>query len=462
MIGKKTKKACLIGSAFLLIFSLVMNLPGCEGAGWETAPAASDGTQMTAEPAEPDSGRTEPEESTLLPAESTSEPPHDDTDAPDPLQKDPIPQGRFIRYEVTQTAEGGAEADRILLFLDGNGGIVMVSGHSALVSFHTGLYFGSGYFLPLSAEYLVGTCCVGEKGLEAVFSFRIPADGGDGERVSEARTFPGAYREINGERVFCPDGFERDDAHSQSGTIPAAERSGSSAAYGEGSYCRLCGEVLTEQPVIHSEYYLTGKEYSATEIAAFFSEVVLSSEYGSASSFDHVHKWTGPVVYRIFGGHTAEDESDIAAFSALVSSVPGFPGMRPAAENEKAVLEIYFCTDAEFAERCGEAINGEKADGAATAWFNSGTSIILSARVCLRNEMNPSVRRSVIWEELYNSLGFFNDTVTRPDSIIYQYSSEAEQLSDVDLLLLRLLYAGDMKPGMDGTAVKKIIEELYY
>ena len=55
-----------------------------------------------------------------------------------------------------------------------------------------------------------------------------------------------------------------------------------------------------------------------------------------------------------------------------------------------------------------------------------------------------------------------SDTVLREDSIVYQYSDTNTVLSDVDLVILKLLYNPNIQCGMDISACKKVVEELYF
>jgi len=95
--------------------------------------------------------------------------------------------------------------------------------------------------------------------------------------------------------------------------------------------------------------------------------------------------------------------------------------------------------------------------------FPSGdNNEIYYATICYSDEMRQYTRNSVILEEIYNGLGPIQDTVLREDSIIYQYFTEPQDLTDVDWLILKLLYHEDMKCGMDAEACEQVIRKLYY
>ena len=63
-------------------------------------------------------------------------------------------------------------------------------------------------------------------------------------------------------------------------------------------------------------------------------------------------------------------------------------------------------------------------------------------------------------EEVINLLGI-NDTVLREDSIVYQYSSDITAPSEIDWVLIRLLYHPDIQCGMNSEQCRPILEQLY-
>jgi hypothetical protein len=71
-------------------------------------------------------------------------------------------------------------------------------------------------------------------------------------------------------------------------------------------------------------------------------------------------------------------------------------------------------------------------------------------------------RNSVILEEIYNGLGPIQDTSLRSDSIIYSEFSQPQALTNIDELILKLLYHPDIMPGMNAEQCETIIRQLYY
>jgi hypothetical protein len=99
-------------------------------------------------------------------------------------------------------------------------------------------------------------------------------------------------------------------------------------------------------------------------------------------------------------------------------------------------------------------------DGAVTFWYLYDE--IYDAIICYRTDLDQYLRNSVILEEIYNGLGPIQDTSLRSDSIIYSEFSQPQELTDIDELLLKLLYHPDILPGMNAQQCEQVIRALYY
>ena len=124
-------------------------------------------------------------------------------------------------------------------------------------------------------------------------------------------------------------------------------------------------------------------------------------------------------------------------------------------------MRITFYTQEELMDDMGSVVNNEYVDGAVEFWYD-GSDCIYDARIGIRSDINQYLRNSVLLEEIYNGLGPVQDTWQREDSIAYAGYSEPQWISDVDLLLLQLLYHPDMLCGMNAEACEDVIRSLYY
>ena len=87
---------------------------------------------------------------------------------------------------------------------------------------------------------------------------------------------------------------------------------------------------------------------------------------------------------------------------------------------------------------------------------------IYDAIICCRTDLDQDLRNAVILEEMYNGLGPIQDTDLRVDSVIYSGYSEPQRLTQMDELILRLLYHPQMECGMDAQQCADVIRQLYY
>ena len=217
----------------------------------------------------------------------------------------------------------------------------------------------------------------------------------------------------------------------------------------------------TEPPMpAHSELYLP--DCTVQQITEYFEEVVLNVEYTDGTGADDlVQKWLSPLCYRIYGTPTDTDRDVLNALFEQLNAVPGFPGIYPAADELRENVSIHFLDQTAFRESFSQIIQGEEAYGAVQFWYYTETNELHTARIGYRTDIEQSIRNSVLIEEVINILGI-TDTVLRPDSITYQYSNETTALSDVDMVILKLLYSPDIQCGMDADSCAAVIKEQYY
>lgn len=219
-------------------------------------------------------------------------------------------------------------------------------------------------------------------------------------------------------------------------------------------------EPSTEPLPEHSPLYLP--EYTVEDVIAYFNEVVLSVEYNNGDGDPSlVQKWISPIYYHLEGSPSEQDLQTLEDFLAQLNEIPGFPGLYPAEEGDFANLTLYFVEREPFEELFSQAVHGDFANGAVEFWYYTDSNEIHTASIGICLDVDQSARLSILPEEIINMLGI-TDTVLREDSIVYQYSDENTDLSDMDLLILKLLYDPRIQCGMDAAACEEILRELYY
>lgn len=209
----------------------------------------------------------------------------------------------------------------------------------------------------------------------------------------------------------------------------------------------------------HSALYLP--QYTTQQILEYFSEVVLHMEYTSGDGDPAlVQKWKNPIRYQIYGTPTDEDISVLTDFFAQLNEIPGFPGIYAATDENLCDLTIGFLEPEAFRDSFS-FLNGEDANGAVQFWYYTDSNEIHTASIGYRTDIDQITRSSILIEEVVNMLGI-SDTLLRPDSIVYQYSDDNFTPSDVDWIILKLLYDPSIQCGMNYDSCRTIIEALYY
>lgn len=216
-------------------------------------------------------------------------------------------------------------------------------------------------------------------------------------------------------------------------------------------------EETTAPAPAHSELYIPGLDVE--DVITYFNEVCLDAEFSDGGDFTLLQKWTEPIVYTIKGDPTEEDLAALNNFTVWLNNYPGFPGIYEGPNPDYANLHLNFCSSEDMVDILGDNFYGM--DGGVTFWYD-GDNRIYHAVICYRNDIDQYLRNSVILEEIYNGLGPVQDTQLREDSIIYAEFSEPQALTQIDELILKLLYHPDMKCGMNAAACEAVIRQLYY
>ncbi len=219
-------------------------------------------------------------------------------------------------------------------------------------------------------------------------------------------------------------------------------------------------ETTDSTEPLHSILYRDGLDIEL--VLTYFQEVNNQIEYFDGTGNPSlIQKWRSPLLYRIYGEPTEEDLRVLEAFCDRLNAVHGFPGIREAQEGELETLTLSFLDSDTFFQNFSDVVQGEDAWGATQYWFYTATNEIHDAAIGYRTDIPQTDRSSIILEEIVNALGI-SDSELRTDSIVYQYSNENLALSDVDWLLLELLYHPDIDCAMDAEMCEKVIRDLYY
>lgn len=215
-------------------------------------------------------------------------------------------------------------------------------------------------------------------------------------------------------------------------------------------------ETTADTEPVHSDLYIS--YVTPGEMVQYFNEVCLDAEFVNSGNATVLQRWEDTICYYVHGNYTPEDIAKIEEMAAWLNTVEGFPGMVEAEEPGVANLSIYFCDQQELIERMGD--NHYNSDGAVTFWYTN--DIIYTEIICIRSDLDQTLRNSVILEEIYNGLGPVQDTDLRSESIIYSGFSQPQALHPIDRVIIQLLYHPSLSCGMDAAECEEAILALYY
>ena len=231
------------------------------------------------------------------------------------------------------------------------------------------------------------------------------------------------------------------------------------------SGCTHSDEIITEQPTPiatieptptpQNPFHIEG--VSVDDVILYFNEVCLDAEFANGGNPNNVQKWDEPIYYRMHGSYDNIDVAVIETFARYLNCVEGFPGMYAAEDNDEPNLNIHFTDEEGMVNLLGVDFYGN--DGGVTFWYEEDR--IYDETICVLTSLDRELRNSVLLEELYNGLGPVQDTDLREDSIIYSAFARTQDLSDVDRLLIELLYHPEIRCGMNAAECETVIRNLY-
>lgn len=151
-------------------------------------------------------------------------------------------------------------------------------------------------------------------------------------------------------------------------------------------------------------------------------------------------RWEGPVRVRLAGAF-AEDAAFLDSLLTELGALTGLE-MRRVGALEAADLRIRAVRPARFAAAAPGALCGSQHEGdwRAAARFSAGI-------VDIPADASPARRRICLIEEIAQLLGPVNDLERLPDTIFNDDGAHVA-LTPFDRLMLRVLYAPELKPGM--------------
>ena len=221
------------------------------------------------------------------------------------------------------------------------------------------------------------------------------------------------------------------------------------------------GKTILEASIYDKKYYTViyvgnyniknNINYDINNFIPFFNEIALSNEYTINESSKKIQKWNKPIYYK-YTNASEEDIKQIKYVVGILNNIPGFPGMYYK-ENDYDLSIDFISYDKLYG-----IIKVQGVEGYSTIDFNN--DIIYKSNIYINSNLDNNIKRSVICEEILHSIGLKNDSKLIPNSVLYEYGSKVEDLSDYDLLAVNILYSTYINYGMSDVAVNKILNNI--
>lgn len=215
-------------------------------------------------------------------------------------------------------------------------------------------------------------------------------------------------------------------------------------------------------------------QYSKEQVLDFFGTVALQAEYsseelepseneaGDAVSYTHpLARWeTDTIYYTIDGSKNAPDTTTIVQqVIGNLNAIPNLPDILPADESHTASLTISIGT-----QEAIQYMMQMESDGFNTFSYDLQDYHVTKGKVYLYamelsennlpmdSDMTMHLTedriKHIVTEEITQTMGLPNDCTGYPESVLDDDANEATSLSNLDTMILVMMYSKDFKSGM--------------
>ena len=173
-------------------------------------------------------------------------------------------------------------------------------------------------------------------------------------------------------------------------------------------------------------------------------DCAFSAEYGDEHS--SLLRWESPIFVYVGGNATREDLKQTDEFLMQLSfRVPLFPPIQRVEDEALANVTLYFVPKNDMAAYVSNYLPGN--DGFVTYFYRD--NVIYAAEIAVSSDDTTQAERNgILREELVNGFGLGKDHYRYSDSVIYEPYNTAQTLSEVDWLMLNMVYSPYVWPGM--------------
>ena len=184
-----------------------------------------------------------------------------------------------------------------------------------------------------------------------------------------------------------------------------------------------------------------------------FSIEYSGSATGSSSALT---RWEKPIWIYMGGSATSDDRDQLNKFIMdIATHCPNMPNIRLASSEQDANIVIWYCPLNEMYKHVDGYHEGNW--GYFSYNYNSANNMTGAKIAIASDKNNTASKRHLLREELMGSFGLTNDHYDYSDSILYGEWTTVEQLSEVDWLMLNMLYDPDLHCGTSASRAYDVL-----
>lgn len=183
-----------------------------------------------------------------------------------------------------------------------------------------------------------------------------------------------------------------------------------------------------------------------------------SSEWdsaGNSSTAIRLMRWEKTIKICVTGSPEKDDLEQLDLFiMEIATHCPNMPNIRIVDNEKDANITIYYGPLDQLSKHVKYYHEGNWG-----AFSYSRTNYeVVSGQVGIATDVNTTAsKRHLLREELVGLFGLPNDHEDYSDSILYQKWTTVGQLSEVDWLMLNMVYDPDLKCGMEAKEAREIL-----
>ena len=192
-----------------------------------------------------------------------------------------------------------------------------------------------------------------------------------------------------------------------------------------------------------ADFSATDAQAAQTAALQLMKVCAFNAEFGGAHS---LIRWTKPLRIYVGGEPTFTDLRELNSFLIdLAVHVPMLPNVSIVDSRSEANITLYYAPLKDMSQYVTNYVEGNW--GIFTYW-HSGAEMVKAEIAIATDVTTQKARTHLMKEELVGVLGLTNDHELYADSILYQPWTTTQELSDVDWLMLNMLYHPSVTPGM--------------